>query len=47
MPRAIPMSASVQGELFASFGKAMILGLMLMLTVLILLFKSSSDAAPS
>jgi multidrug efflux pump subunit AcrB len=32
--------AEVQGELFASFGKAMILGLMLMLTVLILLFKS-------
>ncbi len=32
--------AEVQTELFASFGKAMILGLMLMLTVLILLFKS-------
>ncbi len=32
--------AEVQNELFASFGKAMILGLMLMLTVLILLFKS-------
>ncbi len=32
--------AEVQGELFASFGNAMILGLMLMLTVLILLFKS-------
>ena len=32
--------AEVQQELFASFGKAMILGLMLVLTVLILLFKS-------
>ncbi len=32
--------AEIQGELFASFGKAMILGLMLVLTVLILLFKS-------
>jgi len=32
--------AEVQGELFASFGQAMILGLMLMLAVLILLFKS-------
>ena len=32
--------AEVQNELFASFGQAMILGLMLMLTVLILLFKS-------
>ena len=32
--------AEVQNELFASFGKAMILGLMLMLTVMILLFKS-------
>ncbi len=32
--------AEVQNELFASFGNAMILGLMLMLTVLILLFKS-------
>lgn len=32
--------AEVQNELFSSFGKAMILGLMLMLTVLILLFKS-------
>ncbi len=32
--------AEVQGELFASFGKAMILGLMLMLTVMILLFRS-------
>jgi multidrug efflux pump subunit AcrB len=32
--------AEVQTELFASFGKAMILGLMLMLAVLILLFKS-------
>ena len=32
--------AEVQQELFASFGQAMILGLMLMLTVLILLFKS-------
>ncbi|MDZ7905046.1 MAG: efflux RND transporter permease subunit [Cypionkella sp.] len=32
--------AEVQTELFTSFGNAMILGLMLMLTVLILLFKS-------
>ncbi len=32
--------AEIQAELFASFGKAMILGLMLMLTVLILLFGS-------
>ena len=32
--------AEVQGELMASFGKAMILGLMLVLTVLILLFRS-------
>jgi hydrophobe/amphiphile efflux-1 (HAE1) family protein len=32
--------AEVQGELFSSFGQAMILGLMLMLAVLILLFKS-------
>ena len=32
--------AEVQTELFASFGNAMILGLMLMLAVLILLFKS-------
>jgi multidrug efflux pump subunit AcrB len=32
--------AEVQQELIASFGKAMILGLMLVLTVLILLFKS-------
>lgn len=32
--------AEVQGELFTAFGNAMILGLMLMLTVLILLFKS-------
>ncbi len=32
--------AEVQQELFASFGKAMILGLMLVLTVLILLFRS-------
>jgi multidrug efflux pump subunit AcrB len=32
--------AEVQNELMASFGKAMILGLMLVLTVLILLFKS-------
>ncbi|MCB6177096.1 efflux RND transporter permease subunit [Rhodobacter sp. Har01] len=32
--------AEIQQELFASFGKAMILGLMLMLTVLILLFGS-------
>ncbi|MGB8812502.1 MAG: efflux RND transporter permease subunit [Paracoccaceae bacterium] len=32
--------AEVQGELFASFGNAMIMGLMLMLTVLILLFGS-------
>ncbi|MFZ1481607.1 MAG: efflux RND transporter permease subunit [Paracoccaceae bacterium] len=33
--------AEIQAELFASFGNAMILGLMLMLTVLILLFKSA------
>lgn len=32
--------AEVQAELFASFGQAMIMGLMLVLTVLILLFKS-------
>ncbi|WP_426033515.1 efflux RND transporter permease subunit [Cypionkella sp. TWP1-2-1b2] len=32
--------AEVQTELFASFGKAMLMGLMLVLTVLILLFKS-------
>lgn len=32
--------AEVQGELFASFGKAMLLGLLLVLTVLILLFRS-------
>jgi len=32
--------AEVQQELFASFGQAMIMGLMLVLTVLILLFKS-------
>lgn len=32
--------AEIQAELFASFGKAMIMGLMLVLTVLILLFKS-------
>jgi len=32
--------AEIQAELFASFGQAMILGLMLVLTVLILLFKS-------
>ncbi|GLS87377.1 ABC transporter permease [Cypionkella aquatica] len=32
--------AEVQTELFASFGKAMLLGLMLVLTVLILLFQS-------
>jgi hydrophobe/amphiphile efflux-1 (HAE1) family protein len=32
--------AEVQNELFASFGSAMIMGLMLVLTVLILLFKS-------
>ncbi|MFC3180065.1 efflux RND transporter permease subunit [Cypionkella sinensis] len=33
--------AEVQTELFASFGKAMLMGLMLVLTVLILLFKSA------
>ena len=32
--------AELQGELFASFGKAMLLGLMLMLTVMIILFNS-------
>ncbi len=32
--------AEIQAELFSSFGKAMIMGLMLVLTVLILLFKS-------
>ncbi len=32
--------AEVQGELFASFGKAMLLGLLLVLTVLVLLFRS-------
>ncbi len=32
--------AEVQAELFSSFGKAMVMGLMLVLTVLILLFKS-------
>lgn len=44
LPRGVVVKesadAEVQTELFSSFGKAMLMGLMLVLTVLILLFKS-------